>query len=68
MNRYNPEWIKEMTLKYPDIPVIEIDYKELKNMDIKIIPGEDFTPGLKKEEPQYKDSHYVDPNSSKPKS
>jgi alanine-alpha-ketoisovalerate/valine-pyruvate aminotransferase len=60
MNKYNSEWINEMVLKYPDIPVIEIDYKELKNMDIKIIPGEDFTPGLKKEEPQYRDSPFAD--------
>jgi alanine-alpha-ketoisovalerate/valine-pyruvate aminotransferase len=68
MNRYNPEWIKEMTLKYPDIPVIKIDYKELKNMDIKIIPGEDFTPGLKKEEPQYRNSPFADSYSPRRKS
>ena len=60
MNKYNSEWINEMVLKYPDIPVIEIDYKELKNMDIKIIPVEDFTPGLKKEEPKYRDSPFAD--------
>jgi hypothetical protein len=67
MNKYNSEWIKEMTLKYPDIPVIKIDYNEIKNMDIKIIQGKDFTPGLKKSEPQYRNLPFPDTYSSRHK-
>jgi hypothetical protein len=67
MNRYNSEWIKEMILKHPDIPVIKIDYEEFKVMDIKIIPGEDFTPGPKKSESRYRDSPLSDSYSSRRK-
>lgn len=67
MNRYNSEWIEETALKYPDIPVIKIDYSELKNMDIKITPVEDFTPEIKKAEPQYRNSPFSDSYSPRPK-
>ena len=67
MDNYS-KWIEEMTLKYPDIPVIEIDYNELQTMNVEVILGKDFTPGIKKGEPQYRDSPFAESYSIKPKS
>ena len=56
-----------MTLKNPDIPVIKIGQEELKNLDIKIIPGKDFFPGKKESPSDYRNSPFSDTYSPRPK-
>lgn len=67
MNRYNPRWIEEMTLKNPDIPVIEIDYREFKSVNIQRIDGKSFVPENKKSTPIYRNPPFSDTYSSRPK-
>ena len=67
MNKYDPKWTEEMMLKNPDIPVIKIDYEELKNINIGIIPGKDFIPGKKKFSSTYRNSPFADTYSPRPK-
>ena len=56
-----------MTLKNPDIPVIEIDYRKLGSMNIQIIDGKSFVPGNKKSTPVYRNSPFSDTYSPRPK-
>jgi hypothetical protein len=67
MNNYDSEWIEGIILKNPNIPVIEIDYSQLENMNIETILGKDFIPRNKKPNPSYRSSPFSDTYSSRPK-
>ncbi len=56
-----------MTLKNPDIPVIEIDYREFESVNIQRIDGKSFVPENKKSTPIYRNPLFSDTYSSRPK-